>query len=456
MIPGRPRLCGSGQRGAMAMVKIVLIGGGSYGWGPAVIGNLLNHGYLDGCRVVLHDLDPEALELNFRLAGKLKEVAGSRTSFTRTTDQATALDGADFVVVTVSTGGLKAMQVDLEVPEKYGIFQSVGDTVGPGGANRVLRNAPVFLELARAMEKRCPAAWMLNGSNPLSALTRLVNKETSIRALGLCHGVRGQVRDFTRFFGATPEDCAYVNTGIDHCAWLTELRVHGRDAGAMLRERGVDDWLALPSAEARQDRTFGPLYRNRCGLRLWRQLGALPGIGDRHLVEFFPGFLQGADNVARYGLTRTTITDREQGRRQARQRLDGWLDGSEKLELAGGSDDVAGWIAALDGGPPVEDNLNAPNLGQIPGLPPGAIVETRGILDAAGFHPLASPMPAPLEAVVRPHVLRQELLVEAAVEGSFDKALAALTSDPLVGRPDLARPMLEEMMAKTREWLPQF
>ena len=104
----------------------------------------------------------------------------------------------------------------------------------------------------------------------------------------------------------------------------------------------------------------------------------------------------------------------------------------------------------------MEDNLNAPNVGQIPQLPQGAIVETRGVLDAAGFHPLAAPMPMEIEAVVRPHVLRQELLVAAALEGDFDRAVAALASDPLVGRADLAAPMLEEMVKKTREWLPQF
>jgi len=440
----------------MADVKIVLVGGGSYSWGPSVIGNILRNEYLDGCQVVLHDLDEEALEMNFQLAGMLREQVGSETVFERTPDQVEALEGADFAVVTISTGGLEAMRVDLELPEKYGILQTVGDTVGPGGANRTLRNVPVFLEMALEMEERCPGAWMLNCSNPLSALTQVVNRETSIRALGLCHGVRGVVREFARFFGAELEDCAYVNTGIDHCAWLTELTIEGDDVGEMLLEKGVDEWLALPPEEAKEDEIFGSLYRNRCGLMLWRQLGALPAIGDRHMVEFFPGFLQGLENVERYGLVRTSIADREEGRGKARQRLERWLSGEGELEVGEGSDDVAGWIAALAGGPAVEDNLNAPNVGQIPQLPQGAIVETRGVLDAAGFHPLAAPMPMEIEAVVRPHVLRQELLVAAALEGDFDRAVAALASDPLVGRADLAAPMLEEMVKKTREWLPQF
>lgn len=435
---------------------IVLVGGGSYGWGPSVVGQVLSHPYLAGWQVVLHDLDPEPLELVYRLGQRWRERLGSTVVLERTIDLDAALSGADFVVVTISTGGLRAMRVDLEVPERYGVFQTVGDTVGPGGANRTLRNLPVFLGLARAMERRCPEAWMLNASNPLSALTRAVNRETAIRALGLCHGVRGAARQLAGFFGVGLDQCAYTNAGIDHCAWFTDFRVQGRAAADLLEEQGLEAWLRLPPEQAGQDPRFGTLYPLRCGLALGRQLGTLPAIGDRHLVEFFPGFLRSPESVARYGLKRTTIAERESGRQQARQRLEEQLASAEPSAPPAGSDDVAGWIAALAGGPPVEDNLNAPNAGQIPQLPLGAVVETRGVLDATGCRPLVSPLPAALEAVVRPHVLREELLVEAALEASTDKALAALTTDPLIPCPDQAPALLTELIAGTREWLPRF
>jgi alpha-galactosidase/6-phospho-beta-glucosidase family protein len=120
------------------------------------------------------------------------------------------------------------------------------------------------------------------------------------------------------------------------------------------------------------------------------------------------------------------------------------------------SNDVAGWIAALEGAATFEDNINGPNIGQIPQLPPDAVVETRAILDGTGFRPLVSPMPREIEAIIRPHVLRQELTLEAAVEGSFDKALSALVSDPLVASPQVAQPMLEELIVANQRWLPQF
>lgn len=448
----------------MADLKITLVGGGSFAWAPGLVGDFLGNKGLAGARVVLHDLNPEPLVLAHQLALKYQQLTGFPITFERTTDPAAALDGADFVVVTISTGGLRTMRPDLEIPEKYGIFQTVGDTCGPGGLSRALRNVPVFLRMAQEMERRCPDAWMLNVSNPLCALTRAVTRETGIKALGLCHGVTGVARTYARFFGAELAECSYVNTGIDHCSWFTDFRVRGRCAQEMLRERGIDAWLAKPPAEAKQDPEFGALYDLRCGLLLWRHFGALPAIGDRHLVEFFPTFLQGQDNVTRYGLVRTSIADRERYYANARARIERLLSGEEKLEIQEAtdvvgerqSDDIAAWIVALRGGQPVEDNLNAPNLGQVPELPRGAIVETRGVLDGSGFHPLVSPLPQALVPVVLPHVAREELTVEAALEGSFEKALAVLASDPLLMGIENARPMLEELLAANRDWLPQF
>ena len=448
----------------MPNLKITLIGGGSYAWTPGVLANLLTNRRLGGSAIVLHDLNPEALALTHRLGRMYLQKLDVDAAIDQTTDQAAALDGADYVIVTISTGGLQTMRADIEIPEKYGILQTVGDTVGPGGLSRALRNIPVFLQMARAMEQRCPNAWMLNLSNPLSTITRAVNKQTGVRALGLCHGVLGVAMEYAEFLGADLSECAYINTGMDHCSWFTEFNVRGRRLRDLLDEKGLDRWLSLPPVQAQEDPTFGKLHAFRCGFLLGRALGALPAIHDRHMVEFFPTFLQGPENVERYGLARTSMDDRERYYLARRARIERWLSGEEEvhLQVAGDvagrrqSDDLGAWISALEGWTVFEDNLNAPNIGQIPELPLGPIVETRGLLDGAGYHPLASPMPAQLQAVIHPHVTRQELTVQAAVEGDFDKALAVLAADPLLEHVGTARPMLEEMMTATKEWLPQF
>ena len=440
----------------MSNLKIILVGGGSFGWTPRLFGNILQKEFLNGSEVMLYDFNEEALVLLQGLCEKYVALAGSKTVVKHTTDRQEALEGADAVVVTITTGGLKAMRHDLEIPEKYNVYQMVGDTVGPGGLSRSLRNVPVFLDLARAMEKHCPDGWMLNCSNPLSALTRVVDREASVKAIGVCHGVPNVAKNFAQFFGVDVAECAYVNSGIDHCAWFTDFVIDGEPAIDRMNAMGVEKWLALSPEEAEADETFGVLSRLRNGIRFGLDLGVLPAIGDRHLFEFLPGYLNDREQMVQLGLEQTTADNREQGKVDALAGLEKLLSEGEDLTVPGSSDDVAGWIAALYGGPVIEDNLNAPNIGQVPQLPEGAIVETRGVLDQAGFHPLASPLSEGLESIVRPHALREELTVDAALEGDFEKALAAMKSDPLLPSPEVARPLLEELIAATKEWLPQF
>lgn len=440
----------------MRDLKIVHVGAGSFAWSPNLLRNIFGSEPLRNSELVMLDLNPEALELTAALASRYRDLSGFATRITVTTDQEEALREADFVVVTITTGGLRAMAHDLAVPEKHGIFMTVGDTGGPGGLSRALRGVPVYLQLARRMEQLCPQAWLLNCSNPLCALTRAVNKETSIRALGVCHGVRNRVRLLADYFGVPLERFQFTNTGIDHCSWFTQLCVDGQPAQEILRERGIEEWLALPPEQAEQDPVFGPLYGFRCGLKLWPLVGALPAISDRHLTEFFPWFQRG-DGPQRYGLARTTVADRAASAEEARERVRRLVNGEEALpplvsETA--MDNLAGWMIALSGGMTVEDNLNAPNTGQVPELPLEAIVETRGLLDGNGPHAVTSPLTPQLQAIIRPHVLREELTVEAAVELNFDKALAVLTLDPLLADLEQARPLLEELLEATSEWLP--
>ncbi len=178
----------------MAKTRICFIGGGSYNWMPKLLGDLALTRDLEGS-IVLHDLNPSALDDIQRYGRKAMSQAGANFSIETTTDLERSLEGAEFVVVTITTGGLDTMAADLGIPEKYGIYQSVGDTVGPGGLSRALRNVPVMVAIAKAMERQCPNAWLLNLTNPLTALTRAVGLTAPrLKAMGLCHelfGVRG-------------------------------------------------------------------------------------------------------------------------------------------------------------------------------------------------------------------------------------------------------------------------
>src|SRR4051794_10288295 len=182
--------------------RIVIIGGGSYQWVPKLLIDIVNTPSLVESELVLEDIDPAPLEPIADYVRYVADLQHIPLTVRTTTDQRDALDGADYVVVTISTGGFRSMRHDLEIPEKYGIKQSVGDSVGPGGVMRALRNIPVLTRLARDIEDLCPNAWLLNITNPMTTLCRSVTRETDVKTVGLCHEVAGARWALSNLLGA--------------------------------------------------------------------------------------------------------------------------------------------------------------------------------------------------------------------------------------------------------------
>ncbi|HYE07017.1 MAG TPA: hypothetical protein VEL07_15980 [Planctomycetota bacterium] len=444
------------------MAVITFIGGGSYAWMPSLLARTVRNPGFAGDTLVLMDPDAAALGEVAALGRALIADAGADLALVATTDRARALDGADHVVVTIAVGGLEAMAVDLAVPERFGIHQTVGDTVGPGGLSRALRNIPVLVDLAREMERRCPRAWLLNLSNPLTALTRAVTRETSIRAAGLCQGAVEHVAFLAGLLGepaGMPPNASvdFVTAGIDHCPFLLELRVRGRDGLAELAARGHRSPDAATPGGG-WDRIVGVATGARAGFALWDILGALPGIGDRHFVENLAGLVDDPAHLARYGVARTSIDDRRRGRAAARAACLRLTGSPGELDGTACHAPVAEVIAALAGRGAITTTLNVENVGQIADLPPRANVETLCRVDATGVHPLAvgRPLPRPALAILHGHIQRQEGVIDAALAGDEALAAALLATDPQLRRPEDARPMLAEMIDRNRVWLPRF
>jgi len=150
--------------------KVTIIGGGSYNWTPTLVKDLLLRNSLRDSELVLMDIDPDRLAEVHRYCEFLQARIGSNWKITSTTGLVKALDSADAVILSISTGGYEAMHLDYTIPEKYGIYHTVGDTLGPGGISRALRNIPVVIDIARQMERVCPDAWLINITNPLARL----------------------------------------------------------------------------------------------------------------------------------------------------------------------------------------------------------------------------------------------------------------------------------------------
>ena len=443
------------------MPRITIIGGGSYQWGPVISRDIIVDKQLAGSKIVLHDKAPEPLALVEQLCRKIVEQARSEVTIESTTDLTEALKGADYVILTISTGGLDAMAHDLAIPWKYGIYQSVGDTVGPGGIARALRNIPVVLDIARRMEKHCPDAWLLNYTNPMTTLCRAICKETSVKTLGFCHGLYEMTGALEKMFGLADwrQDTKFKLAGINHLPWILELDIMGQDGFGLIR-----DYLSSP-AGAKQ---LGPnkivnreeiLEEFPVTFDLFAKYGALVGGEDRHTAEFFGRYLNDKTNIGRdFNITITTIDWRKNHWLAKNiKAVKDQLAGTEKIDLNSSQETAADVISALDGNREFIDVFNIPNQGQIANLPKDVIVECLAVVNSLGANPIAvGDLPDGVLGVVQTHVTNQEMTAEAALTGSRQLALQAMLNDPLVGQVAQAGRMLDEMLAANAQYLPQF
>jgi len=442
--------------------KITIIGGGSYNWAPTIINDILLTPGLDGSHILLEDIAPEPLDVIRRLGDKMIADKESGCTLSTTTDEAEALEGADFVIVTISTGGFDTMEKDLEIPLRYGVNQTVGDSVGPGGLARALRSIPVHVGIAERMQKLCPQAWLVNITNPMSTLCLAVRQATNVKIIGLCHELQG-VLYILRSMLSLPEDIPMEMevAGVNHFIWLLGLQIDGRDGFDALRE-----WMKNPTAfevpdqEAKQ--MFAPslIDTAKLKLELFEKHGYLPAAGDRHIAEFFDSYLSDLSDVdERYGIKPTPITERRDSWFAAmRTYAHGMLEETFPLPAKKSSEAISDVIAALAGATSlVVDVVNLPNEGQIANLPGGAIVETLGRVSADKAEGQGSlKLPGDIRDLVLPHAENQFLVVKAALEGDRSAAREMLSRDPLTRNCSNIDKMLDELIAAHSEYLPRF
>ncbi len=452
--------------------RIVIIGGGSYQWVPKLLLDIVNTPSLGDSELVLQDIDPEPLP---DMAGFVRHVVGLKgvgLTVSTTTDRREALEGADYVVVCISTGAFESMRHDLEIPERHGIRQSVGDTVGPGGIMRALRNIPVMLAIARDMEEICPDAWMLNITNPMTTLCRAVTRETSVKTVGLCHEVTGAQFTLSQILDVDFRSFDFEVVGVNHLPIITQLRIDGEDAMDRLRERLADpeklaaEPIYLPDEIKRELGDVAAEFTkrdlvtgNQVKFALFDRFGVLPGAGDRHLVEFFPNFLTEESGWGkRWNVGLTTIADREVWVDRYKAEFARLSTITEVPNMPSG-EMVAPMIDSFLRDKPRDFPLNLPNAGQCPDLPRDVVVESMITASGSGLNARDhGRAPAALTECMRRVVASQEMTVEAAVSGNRDTVVDAMLLDPLAGRADFDRvaQMADEMLAATSRWLPQF
>lgn len=439
-------------------MKTVIIGGGSFTWSFGFVRQFVNSDIKD-LTVALVDTNPQALELVKTACDIYNKSFGCPIKIETGFDTELMLDGADFVIVSISTGGLQAMKADLEIPEKYGIWHTVGDTVGPGGWSRAVRNIPVFYQIAKLMKEKCPNAWLINVTNPLTVLTRVPEKYFGIKTIGMCPGVEEQARTLVQTAGLPASTrIDFINTGVDHHSYFINLYADGQDVLEILRHKGFfrPDGILPDKVE-----TVDPLAENainRAIFAIWYDLGYLPSIPDRHSVENYSNFILNDTGVLPYGIKRTSIKDRIGFYGKAHSAITNYIEKQGKDgvgSLGHGDDPVVKVIEALYGKESFIWCSNYKNIGQIPDLPANSIVETRCLFDKTGVQPLVSPMPDILKSLVLPQAYRQEAILDIAINGTFDQLIGVVMSDPLCSRllPGKVREMMKEMLTVNKQYI---
>lgn len=448
----------------MSRKKITFIGGGSYQWVPVLFRDLAVNPHLQNADFALHDLDASR---NAELAAVCRTIArkvGSTVNVVTKNSFDSAIEKADAVILCISTGGLDAMEHDVEIPKKYGIYQPVGDSTGPGGISRTLRNVPVVIEMARRMEQLCPDAWLLNLSNPMSQIVQAIRKTSRIKVLGLCHEYMGFMGKAQKLLGLTDWKSQITATiaGINHFAWITRLVVDGQDGLQMIRKQLDNPALQPAGPDGSLVNLTQELSLDHVKFALFKIYDALPYPGDRHLVEFFPHFLSEKTGHGReFGVHLTSIEDRRTNWIDSfKERIALWTNADPgSIPLQTSDESLVPILAALLEGIPTVQPVTMPNEGQVANLPLGVSVETLATFGRNSVSPHASgPLPDSILALTHKHCLSQELTVTAAIEGDRAKVLQAMIADPLLNNNDFREvsQMLNELMEANAPLLPQF
>jgi alpha-galactosidase len=433
------------------MPKIVMVGAGSTSFGFGSLCDLMTaRDLLKGSTVALVDTNPDALGTIAAVATRMNEAFGSPFSIQVAADRCDALPDADFVIIAVAVRRNETWRKDFEIPLKHGFRQVLGENGGPGGLFHTMRNIPLILAICRDVERLCPNAWVLNFSNPEARLCLAATRYTNVRIVGLCHGIAMTQSVVGQTLGMAPDLVDPRAAGLNHFAWVLELR-HGAT--------GADLYPAFRAAVEEKDVRVAGTDAYRWTVELCRFLmrtyGLWPSPSDDHVGEYISYAweycgLDGYDFAA------------ARARERARARLLGEIiDG-----LVAPEDVVTGKfreravpiIIGISGNTRgYELAVNIPNDGLVPNLPNWAVVEVPAVVDASGIHGMpVGPLPEPIAAMCRTQIAVMDRAVEAGTHGDRGAALQALLLDPVVGSSRQAEAILDELLAVHRDLLPQF
>ncbi len=435
------------------MPKIAFIGAGSTVFAKNLLGDILSFPELSRATISLHDIDAERLLTSERVARRVAAALAAEPAIEATADRRRALDGADYVITMFQIGGYRPSTViDFDIPRRYGLRQTIADTLGIGGIMRGLRTVPVLLDMAREMEELCPDATLLNYVNPMAINCWALSRATPIRTIGLCHSVQGTAEQLARDIGVPVEEINYLCAGINHMAFY--LRFERRTAA------GTEDLYPRIRRVLAEGRV--PAW-NRVRYDLFGRFGYFVTESSEHLSEYVPWYIKRdrPDLIDRYNIPLDEYITRCENQIAAwdaiRQLLE---DESITLPVERTHEYGAYIIHSLETGQPRVVYGNVANDHLIDNLPPGACVEVPCLVDRNGIQPTRiGALPPHLAALMQTNVNVQALTVEAALTGQREHIYHAALLDPHTAAelaPDEIYALVDDLLAAHGDWLPAY
>lgn len=460
------------------MPKITFIGAGSTVFAKNLLGDILSYPNLADSTISLHDIDEERLETSTVVAHKIAEALHVKPTIEATTDRRSALYGADYAITMIQVGGYKPATVtDFEIPKKYGLRQTIADTLGIGGIMRGLRTIPVLLDMCHDMEEVCPDVTLLQYVNPMAMNCWAINRASSIRTVGLCHSVQGTALQLAEDIGVPYDEINYLAAGINHMAFYLKFERDGQDLYPAIRrvpeEDRVPEW-------------------NRVRYEMFQRLGYFVTESSEHFSEYVPWFIKRdrPDLIKKFNIPLDEYIARCEfqiaGWQALRERFVNpetrfiipvpdddsshvMTDGSERdmekvlnhmLTLERSQEYGSKIIHAMETDEPEIIYGNVPNDGLIDNLPEGCCVEVPCLVNRNGIQPTKiGALPPHLAALMQTNINVQSLTVEAALTSQREHIYHAAMLDPHTAAElslDQIWALVDEMIDAHKDYLPAF
>lgn len=431
------------------MSKITFLGAGSTIFAKNVLGDCMLVPSLQHFELALYDIDPIRLKESELILNSVKQTVGSSCRIVAYSDRKQALRGAKYIVNAIQVGGYDPCTItDFEVPKKYGLRQTIADTVGIGGIFRNLRTIPVMLEFAKDIQEVCPDALFLNYTNPMAVLTNVMNTYGGVNTVGLCHSVQVCVKDLLNHLGIDNKGVKSKIAGINHMAWLLEITKDGEDLYPTIKRL----------AKEKQKEKHYDMVR----FELMDKFGYYVTESSEHNAEYHPYFIKSGypELIDRFNIPLDEYPRRCIAQIEDWQRKRDEIMASASLEHARTHEYASYIFDAIENDAPFKIGGNVMNSGLITNLPKEACVEVPCLVDANGIHPTyVGDLPPQLAALNRTNINTQLLTIEAAMtlkkEHIYHAALldphtaAELSMDDIVA-------LCDDLIEAHGSWLPKY